>query len=88
MALSSSNISIVEGQSINKLPFFDSNNYNYQRCRMVIYLKAINLDLWDIIVNEYTPNKKNYKEWNENEKKFATLDAKGLNILFCTINEE
>ena len=55
---------------------------------MVIYLKAINLDLWDIIVNEYTPNKKNYKEWNENEKNLATLDAKGLNILFCAVNQE
>ena len=88
MASSSSNISIVKGQSIYKPPLFDGNNYNYLRCRMLIYLKSINLDLWNIVVNGYTPSKKNYKEQNENEKKFATLDAKDLNILFCAINEE
>ena len=55
---------------------------------MVIYLKSINYDLWDIVINGYTPGKKNYKDWNKNEKKLATLDVKSLNMLFCAINEE
>ena len=55
---------------------------------MVIYLKYVNFDLWNIFVNGYTYSKNIYKEWNENEKKFATLNAKELNILFCAINEE
>ena len=54
---------------------------------MVIYLKSINLDLWNVVVNSYTPRKKNYKKCNENEKKLATLDAKGLNTLFCAISQ-
>ena len=55
------NISFVEGQSIYKPPFFDGTNYNYWKCRMQIYIKSIDLDLWDIVVNGYTPTKKNYK---------------------------
>ena len=88
MASYSSYTSIVEGQSINRLPFFDGNNYNYWKCRMIIDFKSINLDLWNIVVNGYTPSKKNYKEWNDNENKLATLDGKGLNTLFCAINED
>ena len=88
MASSSSNTSIIEGQSINRPPFFDGNNYNYWKCRMIIYLKSINYELWDIVVNGFTSTGKAFKEWNEEEKKIASLDAKGLNILFCDINQE
>ena len=70
------NSNIIVGQSINRLSFFYSNNYNYWKCRMQIYLKSINLDLWDIIVNRYTPSKKSYKDWNKNEMNLATLDTK------------
>ena len=41
----------MEGQRINRPLFFDGNNYNYLKCRMIIYLKSINLDLWNIVVN-------------------------------------
>ena len=55
---------------------------------MQIYLKFVDLDLWNIIINRYTPTKKNYKEWSENEMRLATLDVKGLNTLFCTITQD
>ena len=55
---------------------------------MIIYLKSINYELWDIVINGFTENKKSYREWNEDEKKKASLDAKGLNILFCAVNQE
>ena len=88
MASSSSNNNMAEGQSINRLPFFDGNNYNYWKCRMIIYLKSINYELWDIVINGFADNKKSYREWNEDEKRTASLDAKGLNILFCAVNQE
>ena len=88
MASSYPNNSIIESQSINRSSFFNDNNYNYWRYKIVIYFKSINLNLQNIVVNGYIPSKKNYKEWNENKKKFATLDAKRLNILFGTINEK
>ena len=31
---------------------------------------------------------KPFKDWNEEEKRLASLDAKALNILFCAINQE
>ena len=51
--MASSNNNMVEGQSINRPPFFDGLNYNYWKCRMVIYLKSINFELWDIVVNGF-----------------------------------
>ena len=82
------NNNIAEGQNINRPPFFDGLNYNYWKVRMVIYLKSINFELWDIVINGYTSYNTSYKDWSEEEKKLAQLDAKGLNILFCAVNQE
>ena len=86
MASTSNNV--IEGQSINRPPFFDGNNYSYWKCRMTIYLKSTNFKLWDIIINDFPKNDKPYKDWNEEDERLATLDAKGLNILFCAVNQE
>ena len=84
MASSSNNI--IEGQSTNRPPFFDGNNYSYWKCRMIIYLKSINFELWDIVINGCTWNERSYKEWSDKDKRLAQLDAKGLNILICAVN--
>ena len=60
--MASFNSSFVKGQSIHRPPFFDGTNYNYWKCRMQVYLKSIVFDLWDIIINRYTPSKKDYKK--------------------------
>ena len=86
--MASSRNNIMEGQSINRLPFFDGLNYNYWKCRTIIYLKSINYELWDIVINGFAQNTKSYMDWNEEEKRTAQLDAKGLNILFCAVNQE
>ena len=78
----------IEGQSINRQLFFDGNNYTYWKCRMIIYLKSINFKLWDIIINGFPKNDKPYSEWSEEDKRLATLNAKGLNILVCAVNQE
>ena len=80
MASSSNNA--IEGQSINRPPFFDGDNYTYWKCRMIIYLKLTNFKLWDITINEFPKNDKHYREWSEEDERLTTLDAKGLNILF------
>ena len=86
MASTSNNI--IDRQSINRPPFFYGNNYSYWKCRMIIYLKSINFELWDIVINGFTPNERSYKEWSEENKQLAQLDAKGLNILFYAVNQE
>ena len=55
---------------------------------MVINLNSINYELWDIVINGFTENKKSYREWNEDENRTTSLDAKGLKILFCVVNQE
>ena len=55
---------------------------------MIIYLKSINYELQDIVINRFIPSKNDFKEWNKEEKKIASLDTKSLNILFCAINQD
>ena len=86
--MASSSNTVIEGQSINRPSFFDEDNYNYWKCRIVIYLKSINYELWDIVINGFAQNQKSCKEWDEEEKRMASLDSKGLNILFCAVNQE
>ena len=47
-----------EGHSIAKSPLFDGSNYNYQKFRMMIYIKSTNTIVWNIIKEGYTSPKK------------------------------
>ena len=55
---------------------------------MKIYLQSLNNELWNIEEAPYTKPTTNYSAWNEEQKKFANLDAKAMNALFCALNKE
>ena len=84
-----------EGQSINRPPLFNGINYTYQKVRMKIFIQVVDYDLWSIIVNgphipTHTINNlvtlKPERDWDENDKKLAQLNAKGMNILYCSLD--
>src|SRR3954463_14294561 len=43
-----------EGQSTQRPPLFDGNNYNYWKRRIRIYLQSFNLEIWQIVESAYT----------------------------------
>ncbi|EOY03287.1 Uncharacterized protein TCM_018121 [Theobroma cacao] len=89
---------VAEGQSINKPPLFDGSNYPYWSTRMSIYIRAIDYEMWDVIIDEpFNPSTLNVvsnemihkpslpKNW---KTKVTTIhEAKDLNVItldeFC-----
>ncbi|KAH9769176.1 hypothetical protein KPL71_011898 [Citrus sinensis] len=87
-----------EGQSIIRPPFFDGNDYPYWKTRMRIYLQALDYEIWEIVCDgPFMPLTKNEvgedipkpsREWNELEKRKATLNSKAMNALFCALDKK
>ncbi|RYR71082.1 uncharacterized protein [Arachis hypogaea] len=89
---------LIEGQSINRPPFFNGKYYNYWKERMKIFVQSIDYNLWKIIMNgPQIPTKigvdgvvtpKTEAEWSEDDKKKVELNAKAVNLLNCAISFE
>ncbi|KAH9679893.1 Integrase catalytic domain-containing protein [Citrus sinensis] len=84
-----------EGQSTTRPPFFDGNDYPYWKTRMRIYLQALDYEIWEVVCDgPFMPLTKNEfgedipkpsREWNELEKRKASLNSKAMNALFTDI---
>ncbi|KAH9679895.1 hypothetical protein KPL71_026330 [Citrus sinensis] len=87
-----------EGQSITRPPYFDGNDYPYWKTRMRIYLQALDYEIWEIVNDgPFMPLTKNEvgedipkpsREWNELEKRKASLNSKAMNALFCALDKK
>ena len=65
---------------------------------MSIFLRAIDFDIWDIVVNGFTAPfikdesgmeiPKPTSEWSDEEKKKSTLDARAMNSLNCALSKQ
>ncbi|KAH9680417.1 hypothetical protein KPL71_026545 [Citrus sinensis] len=87
-----------EGQSTTRPPFFDGNDYPYWKTRMRIYLQALDYEIWEVVCNHpFLPLTKNEvgedipkpsREWNELEKRKASLSSKAMNALFCALDNK
>ena len=76
-----------EGQSTTRPPFFDGNDYPYQKTRMIIYLQAFDYEIWEVVCDgPFMPMTKNEVEdditrpssqWSELEKKKNPFKLKG-----------
>ncbi|EOX99913.1 Uncharacterized protein TCM_008921 [Theobroma cacao] len=87
---------VVEGQSTNRPPLFDGSNYPYWSTRMSIYIRAIDYEMWDVIIdgpfipstlsvvtNELMPKPRS--EWTEAETKKVQTNFKAINTLHCAL---
>ncbi|KAH9725263.1 Integrase catalytic domain-containing protein [Citrus sinensis] len=87
-----------EGQSTTRPPYFDGNDYPYWKTRMRIYLQALDYEIWEIVNDgPFMPLTKNEvgedipkpsREWNEFEKRKASLNSKAMNALFCALDKK
>lgn len=84
----------IEGQSTSRPPFFDGSNYAYWKARMKIYFQSIDYNLWFVVANgPYVPMKKDgdvekpklEEEYDENELKKCSSNAKAINCLYCAL---
>ncbi|KAH9752602.1 mitochondrial substrate carrier family protein [Citrus sinensis] len=87
-----------EGQSTTRPPYFDGNDYPYWKTRMRIYLQVLDYEIWEIVNDgSFMPLTKNEvgedipkpsREWNEFEKRKASLNSKAMNALFCALDKK
>ncbi|KAH9680506.1 Integrase catalytic domain-containing protein [Citrus sinensis] len=87
-----------EGQSTTRPPYFDGNDYPYWKTRMRIYLQALDYEIWEIVNDgPFMPLTKNElgedilkpsRDWNEFEKRKASLNSKAMNALFCALDKK
>ncbi|XP_077242502.1 uncharacterized protein LOC143883016 [Tasmannia lanceolata] len=55
---------------------------------MSFYLKSIDFDMWELIEEGYVEPIAERKNWIAADKKRASLDAKGVTLLFCALSPE
>jgi hypothetical protein len=88
---------MVEGQSTNRPPLFNSSDYSYWKTRMTTYIKGQDYLIWKIIVNgPHVPTKiveeqeipKQETEWDENDVKLVELNYKAMNCLYCAFDSK
>ncbi|KAH9697387.1 hypothetical protein KPL71_023585 [Citrus sinensis] len=87
-----------EGQSTTRPPYFDGNDYPYWKTRMRIYLQALDYEIWEIVNDgPFMPLTKNEvgedipkpsRDWNEFEKRKASLNSKAMNALFWALDKK
>ena len=90
-----SSSSHIETFSTTWPPFFTRIDYSYWKTKKTWFLKATNLDLWEVIKDgPHIPSKlengvmvpKPKQEWDGLDKKKVQLNAKVVYILHCAIN--
>jgi hypothetical protein len=90
----------IEGHSTNRHLLFDGAHYNYWKTRMMIYIQSIDYNVWEVI--EFGLHKltkvikvdgksdqiisKPREEYDEDDKRKLSLNAKAKNLLYCALN--
>ena len=76
-----------EGHSLIRPPFFNGTDYTCWKTRMRVFLLSLDLNLWDIVENEFEMSSLPMNHWNDLEKKMFSLNAKAMNALYCALDK-
>ena len=84
----------IEGQSTNRPSLFNDENYTFWKGRMKIFIQVTDYNIWTTIVNRpHIPTHiindiitlKCERDWDDNDKKVAQLNAKVINVLYYAL---
>ena len=87
--------SLAEGQSTNRPLLFSGTNFPYWKARIKIYIQAIDYHLWKVILKgpqissikiDGIDIPKPEEDWDDNDMRMGKLNAKEINVLYCTLN--
>ena len=66
--MNSNQITFKEGESLNRPPLFEGENFSFWKCRMKTFMQAVDPDAWSAVANDpYVPTKiagENKSHWN------------------------
>ncbi|MQL87685.1 hypothetical protein Taro_020231 [Colocasia esculenta] len=70
-----------EGQSVNRPPLFDDEDYTYWKTRMEYFLQGFDFQIWSIIEEGDLVVLNNREHWTEDDRKKISLNYKAKSIL-------
>ncbi|MQL69352.1 hypothetical protein Taro_001659 [Colocasia esculenta] len=77
-----------EGQSVNRPPLLDGEDYTYWKTRMEFFLQVLDYQIWSIIEEGDLLVTKEKDKWTEDDKKKISLNYKAKNILCCALSKK
>ncbi|MQL88820.1 hypothetical protein Taro_021391 [Colocasia esculenta] len=77
-----------EGQSVNRPPLFDGDDYTYWKTRMEFFLQGLDYQIWSIVEEGDLLVTNEKDKWTEDDKKKISLNCKGKSILCCALSKK
>ncbi|MQM17910.1 hypothetical protein Taro_050894 [Colocasia esculenta] len=78
----------AEGQSVNRPPLFDGEDYNYWKARMEYFLQGLDFQIWSIIEEGDLVVLNSRENWTDDDKKKISLNCKAKSILCCALSKK
>ncbi|KAK8562865.1 hypothetical protein V6N12_010929 [Hibiscus sabdariffa] len=75
-------------QSIDKPAFFNGEHYAYWKNKLMLFIKAKDFHLWDIVEDGPFVPTMIKSEWSAIDRKKMELNCKALHILFCALGPD
>ena len=73
------------GHSLVIPPYFDGNNYAYQKVRMKAFLKSIDERVWNSVEYGWKKPTTPVSEWQTSQKEAAAFNSKAMNAIFNVV---
>ncbi|MQM05514.1 hypothetical protein Taro_038316 [Colocasia esculenta] len=78
----------AEGQSVNRPPLFDGEDYNYWKTRIEFFLQGLDFQLWSIIEEGDLVVLNSRERWTDEDTKKISLSNKAKSILCCALSNK
>ncbi|MQM16239.1 hypothetical protein Taro_049193 [Colocasia esculenta] len=78
----------IEGQSVNRPPLFDGEDYTYWKTRMEYFLRGFDFQIWFIMEEGDLVVLNNRQNWTEDDKKKISLNCKARSKLCCALSKK
>ncbi|MQM03582.1 hypothetical protein Taro_036367 [Colocasia esculenta] len=75
-----------EGQSVNRPPLFDGEDYTYWKTRIEFFLQGLDDQIWSIVEEGDLLVTNEKDKWTEDDKKKISLNCKAKSILCCALS--
>ncbi|MQM14494.1 hypothetical protein Taro_047425 [Colocasia esculenta] len=76
-----------EGQSVNRPPLFDGEDYTFWKTRMEYFLQGFDFQIWSIEEEGDLLVTNEKDKWTEDDRKKISLNYKAKSILCCTLSK-
>ncbi|MQL71282.1 hypothetical protein Taro_003600, partial [Colocasia esculenta] len=77
-----------EGQTVNRPPLFDGEDYTYWKTRMEYFLQGFDFQIWSIVEEGDLVVLNNRDDWTEDDRKKISLNCKAKSILCCALSKK